>query len=408
VNPDRVRVERNRIVATAPSGNPVFGGIRTVGGINVVIANNSVLGPWQNSISPTSAVAPPLAIEPVVAGNSLTGAVLFGVRLSAGGAGVIRVRDGVFRNNRVSGAGLAGLLVVGACNNLFVGNDLRGNANGIGIQFVSPAGGNTFVGDENVAVDGAAPFDCNGDGVPDPNVINGSGAVLTGVNLGAVVSDGVVESDVDQCFPPTAGLTSWWPGDGNARDVIGGNHGELFAATFAPAKVLEGFSFDGVGDVVVAPGAGIDGLQQLTIAAWVKHNSLPLGRIERYVTLNGEKAVLRYDGENGPAQLHFYMRIDRQLHHIRVNDVLQVGVFHHVAGSYDGAVMRLYLDGVEVGSLAVAGVVDAGGGVIFSSPTETLDGLLDEIEIFDHALNASQVRAIFRADDADKCRTAFR
>src|SRR2546425_519091 len=121
-------------------------------------------------------------------------------------------------------------------------------------------------------------------------------------------------------------------------------------AKFAPAKVREGFSFSNVGNTVFSFGTGINNLQQLTIDAWVKHNSLPFGQIERYVTLLGEKAVLRYDGINGPGQLHFFMRIDGQLQHVRVNNVLQVGVFHHVAGSYDGAVMRLYLDGVEVGS----------------------------------------------------------
>ena len=177
-------------------------------------------------------------------------------------------------------------------------------------------------------------------------------------------------------------------------------------ATFAPAKVREGFSFDGRGNVVFAPGAGIDNLQQLTIDAWVKHNTLPPGRVQRYVTLSNEKAVLRYDGAAGPAQLHFYMRIDGQLQHIRVDNVLQIGVFHHVAGSYDGAVMRLYLDGVEVGSLPITGTVDPGGGVIFGSGDEPMDGLLDEVEIFDRALDASAVRAIFEADAAGKCKNA--
>lgn len=193
--PDGIRVERNRIVATAPSQNPNFGGIRIVGGTNVVIANNTVLGPWQNSISPTSAVSPASAITPVIAGNWLDGAIRFGIRLGAGGGGTIRVRDGAFRYNIVTAAGIAGVLVIGACNNLFVGNNLHGNAGGVGIQFASPSGGNTFVGNENVALDGAAPFDCNGDGVPDPNVVNGLGAVLNGVNLGATVGEGVVESN---------------------------------------------------------------------------------------------------------------------------------------------------------------------------------------------------------------------
>ncbi len=175
-------------------------------------------------------------------------------------------------------------------------------------------------------------------------------------------------------------------------------------ATFAPAKVGEGFSFNGAGNGVFAPGAGIDNLQQLTIDAWVQHNSLAPGRVQRYVSLTNEKAVLRYDGAAGPAQLHFYMRIDGQLQHIRVDNILRVGVFQHVAGSYDGAVMRLYLDGVEVGSLPVRGTVDAGDGVIFSSGDEPLDGLLDEIEIFDRALDASEVHAIFAAGAAGKCK----
>ena len=41
--------------------------------------------------------------------------------------------------------------------------------------------------------------------------------------------------------------------------------------------------------------------------------SLPSVPIQRYVTLLGEKAVLRYDGE-----IHFYMRIEAELYHILV------------------------------------------------------------------------------------------
>jgi len=70
--------------------------------------------------------------------------------------------------------------------------------------------------------------------------------------------------------------------------------------------------------------------------------------------------------------------------------------------------MRWYLDGVEVGSLQISGVVDAGFGVVFSSVDETLDGLLDEIEIFDRALDASETRAILEADDAGKCKLGLR
>ena len=68
--------------------------------------------------------------------------------------------------------------------------------------------------------------------------------------------------------------------------------------------------------------------------------------------------------------------------------------------------MRLYLDGVEVGSLLTTGTVGAGGGVLFGSGDEPMDGLLDEVEIFDRALDASAVRALFEADAAGKCKNA--
>ena len=37
-------------------------------------------------------------------------------------------------------------------------------------------------------------FDCDGDGMSDPNIFTGNGAVLNGVNLGEIVSDAVVSS----------------------------------------------------------------------------------------------------------------------------------------------------------------------------------------------------------------------
>jgi hypothetical protein len=208
------------------------------------------------------------------------------------------------------------------------------------------------------------------------------------------------------CLDPPSGMVSWWPGDGNAFDIIGPNDGTLInGTTFASGKVDQAFSFDGVDDFASASGTNINDLQQLTIDAWVMHNSLPSGQIMRYVTLVGEKAVLRYDGINGPQQLHFYMRIDGVLRHIRVNDVLQVGAFHHVAGTYDGEYMRLYLDGVEVESLAVSGTVGAGTIVNLTEGREPLDGLLDEVEIYNRALSTSEIQAIYDAGTEGKCKT---
>ena len=205
------------------------------------------------------------------------------------------------------------------------------------------------------------------------------------------------------CISPPSGLVSWWPGDGNALDIIGPNDGTpLNGATFAPGLVDQAFSFDGVDDFVAAPQTAITSdLQELTVDAWVKHGSLPV-QIQRYITIGGpQEVVLRH---NGSGQLHFFLRIGGVLHHVQVNGVLQVGVFHHVAGTFDGSIMRLYLDGVELASLAVSGTIAPPTFVNLSSPVETMDGLLDEIEIYDRALTAAEIAAIFAAGEAGKCK----
>jgi hypothetical protein len=192
---------------------------------------------------------------------------------------------------------------------------------------------------------------------------------------------------------PTDGLISWWPGNGNALDIIGPNDGTLENdATFAPGMFDQAFSFDGVDDSVLASVINISDLQQLTIELWLKHNSSTSGQIKTYVWIGNEKAVLRNDGLAGPQCLHFYMKIDGTLHHINVNDVLEVGVFHHVAGTYDGSVMRLYLDGVEISSLSVSGTV-ADGTHIELGPS--LDGLLDEVKIYNRALSEAEILELY-------------
>ncbi len=101
---------------------------------------------------------------------------------------------------------------------------------------------------------------------------------LTGLDsLSVDVLIGVAQPPVAGCISPPPGLVSWWPGDGNALDIVGPNDGTLFnGATFAPGKVGPAFSFDGVDDTMDFPETAITSdLQELTVDAWVKHDSLP-------------------------------------------------------------------------------------------------------------------------------------
>lgn len=105
------------------------------------------------------------------------------------------------------------------------------------------------------------------------------------------------------------------------------------------------------------------GLSKLTVEAWVYHNQIT-NRVERYVTLGSKVAVLRMDGASSPGQLHFYIKTSGTLRHLRVNNAMTNGGWHHVAGTWNGTTMRLYEDGVELTNAVPGGTLDALSGSI--------------------------------------------
>jgi hypothetical protein len=166
---DSSRVERNIVVATAPSTFFPFGGIRVRDGSNVVVANNVVRGPWQTSIAPTNLRGSRFE------SNRLTGALVNGIRFTI--SLPLAMADNAFQSNLVSGAGSAGIFAQLACRNTFVGNNLQGNAGNIGAFFDATTGANTLLGNNTVVIDNGGGFDCDGDGAGDRNMIAGPGLV---------------------------------------------------------------------------------------------------------------------------------------------------------------------------------------------------------------------------------------
>ncbi len=153
--------------------------------------------------------------------------------------------------------------------------------------------------------------------------------------------------------------------------------------------------FDGTGDNVT--GTGINtALSAFTIELWVNHSVIPEGIVERYITLEPEVAVLRYDGTTygDYRSLHFYIKKSNgSLASLRADSVLVTGEWMHIAGTYDGTNLKLYLNGTLVKSSVPAGGLYAPTGTYrFGGSTETLSGKLDEMRIWNYARSATQIR----------------
>jgi len=165
------------------------------------------------------------------------------------------------------------------------------------------------------------------------------------------------------------------------------------------------------GDHVTVPSTtNIDNLSQLSLSTWVRLDSTPTGAgytYMRFITLGNEKAVLRYVDYDGTGKLQFYMNIEGSLYSVVVDHPWETYTWYHVAGTYDGSTMRLYLNGVELGKKNVLGTVATGNGVTlgWSSGDATLDGLMDDVWIYSRALSLSKIQALAAGDHPDNSGT---
>lgn len=75
--------------------------------------------------------------------------------------------------------------------------------------------------------------------------------------------------------------------------------------------------------------------------------------------------------------------------------------WHHVAGTYDGTLARIYLDGVSSASLAVTGQINASASNVLlgdneGSPGRYFTGILDDVRIYKRGLTAEEVRIVMK------------
>ena len=143
-----------------------------------------------------------------------------------------------------------------------------------------------------------------------------------------------------------------------------------------------------------------DAVEKLSFSAWVQPAAF-----ERYNEIfrkeDGERRVLFSFQEYGHVlslglNINGYVECDAKLDPAQVTD----GLWHHAAATFDGTVMRVYLDGMEIGRLDRPGRLVAGGparGCIGSSDGgECFQGQMDDLRIYADALTAGEIARLHR------------
>ena len=205
-------------------------------------------------------------------------------------------------------------------------------------------------------------------------------------------------------------LAGQWHLDENVADSTPDSSGHgLNGATTGIGLIPDGrfgnaFRFD-FGSIVRVPDSSLLEPQRLTVLAWVRYSGNPIP--SKYVLAKGGDPSCTnssYALGTGPAGgLLFFVRSGSSSNGFPSPAVSPAaiwdGQWHAVAGTYDGAVVRLYVDGAQVGAGTPAATT-----IPYGRPDDSLaigtypqcvgfdfPGDVDEVRVYDSALTAAEI-----------------
>jgi len=218
------------------------------------------------------------------------------------------------------------------------------------------------------------------------------------------------------CVSPSAGLVAWWPGSTNANDVAGANDGALVGGTsYTAGEVGQAFNFNGVDAGVRVPasaslnvGAGAG----LTVELWINSADESGGPVVDWTPLPPPYGVHLWANYPKPGCLYANL-VDTSgnSHVIETGNLLTNRVFQHVALTYHKAsgVAQLFLNGVVVQNLTLGIFTPNTGNELhfgYRPNGYFFNGMIDEVTLYDRALTANEIAAIYNASSTGKCAAA--
>jgi hypothetical protein len=224
----------------------------------------------------------------------------------------------------------------------------------------------------------------------------------------------------------TPSPASYWPADGNANDIVGGNNGTLVGnATYTTGcsglQTDHAFSLDGDASYVDIPASeNLYAYQDvITVAAWIRlAGTQTNGTQAEYagIVTKGDTtwrlAVWSPYREPNyvPDVLYFGVGVGPDDFQDAVGTTpVYDGKWHLAVGVYDGTYAKLYVDGQLDGQTYRGHPLPTNGyPVQIGSNAEVegryFNGAIDEIQIWHAALTQAQIQAIYTAGSAGKCK----
>lgn len=224
------------------------------------------------------------------------------------------------------------------------------------------------------------------------------------------------------CSSPGVDMRAWWDGDSlsgaDALDLVGDEDGLLLGnATTGPGRVGDAFYLDGSGDCVTRGEPLLDTSGPWTVEGWIYPNSTSFGQTQGIVAEVG--------GQDPNNTGHFAFRV-------LTSGVLQIfrgtgsgfsvtvhattapilfDNWSHVAARWDGANLRIFVNGIQPGQVTGASMYNQSephefvvGAVHTGTSNQFFDGRIDELSAYSRALSDAEIQAIALAGSLGKCK----
>jgi hypothetical protein len=214
-------------------------------------------------------------------------------------------------------------------------------------------------------------------------------------------------------LPP--GLVALWTGNGNGNDSVGTNNAIVPEGVIcAPAKVGEGFSFDGNASgltVPASPDLNVGVGSGLTLACWIAPTSVFT-----------QEPLMEWAGNGGSYGAHFWISLHSEgfggagclyanlvdtagCYHFFVSplNIVQAGIPQQVVLTYDKAsgVGKMYYNGSLVSSVNLGSFTPMTDKELLIGERRHggedvhYQGLINNISIYNRALSASEIQSIY-------------
>lgn len=201
-------------------------------------------------------------------------------------------------------------------------------------------------------------------------------------------------------FAIPSGLIHLWQADGNTLDSVGGVTGTLSGnTTYATGVSGQAFSFDGLNDLFTAAvDIGPNAMTEVTFGAWIWLDTYDNNRgwVIGHDNHGYDRSLILHDNRYNyePAAGIGYT------YNPGFDFTLSLGGWHFIAASYqgNGSPTTVYVDG----NYDVTGLANNGTGMssftvggLSNFPDHEIDGLVDNIFIFDRALSVEELNDVY-------------